>query len=516
MQPILSRAQIQGLDRQMFDQARVPGLVLMENAGRGAAEAILKYWKGRADPILVVCGVGNNGGDGFVVARQLRSVGRHVRVVALGASAELKGDAKQMADAWKGIGGQVRWIADPAELGHLQDELAVSHLVVDAIFGTGLSKPLGGVHLDAVRAINKSQVPCCSLDIPSGLDSDTGAVLGDAIRAELTVTFAYPKLGQFSTAGSDHVGELKTTSLGVPADSWERVGSSARRVSSADVANWLPKRKATTHKGLAGKVAVIAGSPGTFGAALMAAQGALRAGAGLVTHVGYRSTIEALQSRILEAMTRSLEPEALHDQLQEILSKSHSVVLGPGIGTTPESRELVKESLSIAAKTVVIDADAVTLLAKSPEWLLHAPGPRIPTPHVGEMAKILGSAVAAVEADPFRALAKAVDVTKAVVVLKGAHTLIGAPDMLPLVVGSTCPALATGGSGDVLSGMIGALAVSLEPWQAAACAVYWHNWAARRWVRVHGIDRGLLANELADTLPDALAELSQSAVGMSE
>ncbi len=516
MHPILSRAQIQSLDRQMLEQANVPGLVLMENAGRGAAEAILNHWNDRADKVVVVSGVGNNGGDGFVVARQLLSVGRQVQVVALGTADQLTGDAKRMADAWLGVGGHVRWIGESRELGYLQSALAASQLVVDAIFGTGLSKPLSGIHLEAVELINKSRVPCCSLDLPSGLHADTGVVLGDAIRAQLTVTFAYPKLGQYSTAACERVGQLQTTSLGIPADAWERVGSSARRISSSDVAGWLTKRSATTHKGLAGRVAVVAGGPGTFGAALMAAQGALRAGAGLVTHVGYRPTIEALQSRVVEAMTHCLEPHNMQQQLHEILAKVNSVVLGPGIGTGAESGELVRATLQLASNSVVVDADALTLIASAPNWLSQSSAKCILTPHAGELAKLLGSDIASIEADRFAALAKAVDKTKAVVVLKGAYTVVGAPNMLPLVVGTPCPVLATGGTGDVLSGMIGALAAILEPWCAAACAVLWHNWAARRWSRLHQSDRGLLAHELADSLPDALAELSQTTAAMSE
>ena len=500
----------------MLEQANVPGLVLMENAGRGAAEAILKYWKGRADRVLVVCGVGNNGGDGFVVARQLVSVGRQAQVIAFGAADQLKGDAKHMADAWLGIGGAIQWVGESHELTHLQRALGTCQLVVDALFGTGLSKPLRGIHLEAVGLINESRLPCCALDIPSGLDTDSGAVLGDAIRAELTVTFAYPKLGQYSTAACERVGELQTLSLGIPANAWERVGSSARRASNFDVVEWLPKRSATTHKGLAGRVAIVAGGPGTFGAALLAAQGALRAGAGLVTHIGYRPTIEALQSRVVEAMTRCLEPPGAQQQLAELLSKANSIVLGPGLGTGAESGELVRTTLQHASHPVVVDADALTLVAAAPNWLSQSPCKPILTPHVGELARLLDTDIASVEADRFTALARTVEKTQAVVVLKGAHTIVGAPNMLPLVVGSPCPAMATGGVGDVLSGIIGALAATLEPWRAAACAVLWHNFAARRWSRLHAADRGLLAHELADSLPDALAELSQSAVSMSE
>jgi len=500
----------------MIDQAKIPSLVLMENAGRSATEVILKRWPERAKRSLVVCGTGNNGGDGFVVARHLASAGCQVRVVALGAPEKFTKDAAQMAAAFSGSGGQVQWVADSTQLRTVKDELSGSKLLVDALFGTGLSKPLTGLYMDVVELLNQSQIPCCALDIPSGLDADTGSVLGGVVRANVTVTFAHPKVGLFSTSGVECVGELSIGSLGIPADSWKQVGSTAQRVELQEVVQWLPRRKSTIHKGLAGRVAVVAGSPGTTGAALLAAEGALRAGAGLVTHVGYQSTIDAIESRVLEAMTKALDFTDVRQQLRDVLRTTQCVILGPGLGTFADSKVLVEETLKQAAVTVVVDADALTLLAASPEWLTVSPEKRILTPHVGELARLLKTDVTSVEADRFQALKAAVALTHAVVVLKGAYTLVGAPDMLPLVVGGPCPALATGGSGDVLAGIIGALSVSLAPWSAAACGVYLHNWAARRWTRVHGSDRGLLAHELADSIPDALAELSQAAGQMPE
>jgi len=516
MTPILSRAQIQALDRLMINQAQIPSLVLMENAGRSATEVILNRWPEHAKRSLVVCGTGNNGGDGFVVARHLASAGCQVRVVALGAPEKLTEDAAQMAAAFSGSGGQVQWVSDSTQLRAVQDALAGSQLIVDALFGTGLSKPLTGLHMDVVELLNQSQIPCCALDIPSGLDADTGSVLGGVVRANVTVTFAHPKVGLYSTSAAECVGELSIGSLGILADSWKQVGSTAQRVELQDVAQWLPHRKSTIHKGLAGRVAVVAGSPGTTGAALLAAQGALRAGAGLVTHVGFQSTINAIESRVLEAMTKALDSGDARQQLRDVLRTTQCVVLGPGLGTFTDSKVLVEETLKQAAVTVVVDADALTLLAAAPEWLTVSPEKRILTPHVGELARLLKTDVTSIEADRFQALKAAVALTRAVVVLKGAYTLVGAPDMLPLVVGEPCPALATGGSGDVLAGVIGALSVSLAPWCAAACGVYLHNWAARRWARLHGSDRGLLAHELADSIPDALAELSQAAGQMSE
>jgi ADP-dependent NAD(P)H-hydrate dehydratase / NAD(P)H-hydrate epimerase len=510
MTPVLSRSQIQALDRSLMEQARVPGLVLMENAGRSASAEILEYFGSRAERTLVVCGTGNNGGDGFVVARHLASHAKCVRVIGLGRAEQLKGDALRMFEAFLGLGGAVTWIDAERELPALEEALEPSALVVDAIFGTGLSKPLSGLQLEAVRLINASQRPCCALDIPSGLDAESGQILGDSIRADLTVTFAYPKLGQFSSSAVERLGTLVTASLGVPEDCWQRVGASAQWAAPSEFVEFLPQRSRAMHKGLSGRVAIVAGSPGTLGAALLSAAGALRAGAGLVTHVGYGSTIEAIQGRVLEAMTRRVSEADLRPQLAEIIAKMDSVVLGPGLGTGASSADLVRETLEHAECPVVVDADALTLVAKNLKWLQHYPAMRILTPHVGELARILDTDVPSIEANRFEALARAVSLTNAVVVLKGAYTLVGAPEQLPFVVGGPCPALATGGTGDVLAGIIGALAVALSPVKAALCGVAWHNWAASVWQRDHAMDRGLLAHELADMLPDALAELSRT------
>ncbi len=516
MTPVLSRSQIQALDRSLIEQARVPGLILMENAGRGACAAVLEHFGDRARRTLVVCGTGNNGGDGFVVARHLTSRGRSVQVIGLGRADQLKGDALSMAEAFLGLGGAVTWIAEQGELGRLMSALEQSDLVIDAIFGTGLSKPLGGLQLEAVRIINASGVACCALDIPSGLDAQTGEILAESIRAELTVTFACPKLGQFSSAAVQCQGKLVTARLGVAEDSWTRVGASANWIAPSDIGEWIPQRAPTTHKGVSGRVAIVAGSPGTIGAAMLAAHGALRAGAGLVTHVGYGSTIDAIQGRVLEAMTHAVSHEDLSRQLGELLSRMDSVVVGPGVGTSAASADLVRETLAQAPCTVVVDADALTLVAKNPEWLERFAGKRILTPHVGELARILGSDIATIERNRFEALSHAVRLTHAIVVLKGAYTLVGAPGELPFVVGGPCPALATGGSGDILAGIAGALAVALPPVKAALCAVGWHQRAASRWQRQHAVDRGLLAHEIADILPDALAELSRTPSQMSD
>ncbi len=508
MQPVLSRRQIQELDQQLIMKARVPGLVLMENAGRGASREILERWPERATSTLVVCGTGNNGGDGFVVARHLAAAGCRVRVVALGQAEKVSPDASAMMGAWLGTGGYVDWITDRASHAILLRALGESRCVVDALFGTGLKKRREGNHAEAVEAINQRGLPCCALDLPSGLDCDTGAVLGGVVRAAMTTTFGYPKPGLFAARATECVGELVTVSLGVPDDSWRRVGKTADRVEARDLSAWFPKRAPTLHKGEAGRIAIVAGNPGTTGAALLAARGALRAGAGLVTHVGFPATIDAIETRVLEAMTFRLLPESLERDAESLFGRFDVVVLGPGLGLSDESQRLVRTVLRTAKIPVVIDADAITLASRAPQWLADSRGPRILTPHTGEMARLLGSNSESVDADRFAAVDEVANRFRAVVLLKGPFTIVGAPNEVPAIVGGHNPVLSHGGTGEVLDGILGSLLVSAEPRQAALCAGAWHHKAAECWAREKRSDRGLLAHELADRLPQALAELA--------
>jgi NAD(P)H-hydrate epimerase len=480
----------------------------MENAGRGAADAIQARFQIAGKRVLVVCGAGNNGGDGFVVARRLLVHGARVDLVALSALDRLKGDALTNAEAFVGTGGIITHVSDP-ELAPLEQALERADLVVDALLGTGLARPVEGFLARVVERINAAARACVALDIPSGLDSDTGRTLGVAIRATSTITFGHPKRGLLTPNGVLHTGELTVADIGVPASLAENSGYGAELIEASDVSKSLGKRGARAHKGASGRVLVLAGSPGKIGAALLVAHGALRAGAGLVTLGARPDAARALELRVLEAMTLRLDPSAPEASLAPVLENTDAVAIGPGLGLDDEARRIIRHVVLEWDGVKVVDADAITAFKADASELARAAGSLVLTPHPGEMGRLLGTSAAAVEADRFGAVERAVELTRATVLLKGAHTLIGSPGHRIAVGARGSSVLATGGAGDVLCGILAACAVTAAPRDAACAAAYLHGksgelWAARR----GGADRGLLAHEVADTLPEALAELA--------
>lgn len=510
MIPVLSRDQIRALDACAADECHVPGTILMENAGRGAAEAIerLLEQSGVRGHVLVLCGPGNNGGDGFVVARRLVVRGHRVRVVLTAQAERLKGDARTNHDAWTGLGGAVTEIPSDAELARLDGELDGAAVVVDALLGTGLDRDVEGRLRTIIERINATDVLRVALDIPSGLHADTGKVLGVAVRAHATITFAHLKLGLLASTGAEHAGHVEVADIGVPASLANRVGHAATVVEAEDVARAIGPRPLATHKGSAGRVIAVAGSAGKTGAALLVARGALRAGAGLVSICTSPEAADSLDRRVLEEMTLRIDPARVEASLDEHLDGAAAVAIGPGVGLDERARQVVDHVVLDWDGVKVVDADALTHFGGRAAELAKAAGRLILTPHPGEMGRLLGKSAAQVEADRFGALARAVELTQAVVLLKGAHTLIGAPGELAVVNSSGTPALATAGAGDVLGGITLALACTLAPHQAAWCAAWVHGAAAEAWADETGSDRGLLAHEVADRVPGVLAGLA--------
>jgi NAD(P)H-hydrate epimerase len=480
-------------------------LLLMENAGRNAAASLT-----RAAPngsALIVCGPGNNGGDGFVLARQLLAQGRDAHVLLLGHSQRLKGDAAVNHGAWCGVGGTV------TELGSAASRELVGRfgVIVDGLFGTGLDRPLVGDAAALVQLMNDAPAFRLALDVPSGLDANTGAILGTAVRAHRTVTFGAYKLGLLTPRGADLAGQIEVVDIGVPESLFDATGWDAEAVHARDIARLLTPRARSVHKGGAGRVTVFAGSAGKIGAALLVARGALRSGAGLVTIATHPDAADALDRRVLEEMTARLDPENLAQAIDDVLTSTRAAAIGPGLGLDARARAIVDRVVLGWDGPKVVDADALTLLKGRAAELRRAPGQLLLTPHPSELARLLGRTTEEVEADRFGAAREAAELTGAVVLLKGAHTLVARPGTRVSINMTGSPALATAGSGDVLSGVAAALACTLSLWDAALVAAHAHGSAGERWSCRSSADRGLLAHEIAEELPAVLAALRTSA-----
>jgi hydroxyethylthiazole kinase-like uncharacterized protein yjeF len=501
---------MRAFDAYAIDRCRVPGLVLMENAGRGATDVLIReLLGGRAANarVVVVCGTGNNGGDGLVIARHLFVRGAQVVVLVAGDMMRGSPDARANLDAWLGVGGEVRSLGPGATLAALTHAMVDPHVIVDALFGTGLDRAIDGWLADLVRAINAMATRRFSVDVPSGLDADTGAELGVSVQAHVTVTFGHHKLGLLTPNAANAAGRVHVVDIGVPASLTAHVGESARLLETSDLAGWVGRRAPSAHKTSAGHVVVVAGSGGKIGAAQLVARGAMRGGAGVVTIATWPDAATAIESHVLEAMTARLDVANLRESLEAILAGKHAVAIGSGLGLGHDARAAVEHVLESYRGPIVVDADALTAFAGRPAALAVAKN-AILTPHPGELARLLGKTVAQIEADRFRAVREAVGVTKTVVVLKGAHSIVASPDSRFALSPVACPALATAGSGDVLGGIIAAMACSLPPFEAACAGVMAHGLAGEAWSRAHGrADRGMLASEIADVLPALLAEV---------
>jgi NAD(P)H-hydrate epimerase len=508
MLPVLSAQQMRAFDQRATDVLGVPSLELMENAGSRATEGIQRLLlESKETPrVVVVAGAGNNGGDGFVVARRLTTGGARVKTFLALPVDKLSGDALTNHRVLVEMGASVTELVDDTE--PLEAALAEADLSVDALFGTGLDREVSGFPGQVIAVMNAAT--CCkvALDLPSGLHADSGRVLGVAARADYTFTFAYPKLGLCTPRGAALAGRVEVCDIVQPAEP-EVTGISARILEAADVSRQLVRRSGTTHKSSAGRVFVIAGSPGKLGAALLSAHGAQRAGAGLVTIATSPATADALDHRVLEVMTARIDEAAPEAALERLLQPCNAVVVGPGLGLDAAARRIVDAVVFGYEGPKVVDADAISHFAGRAAELARAKGVVL-TPHPGELGRLLGIPYQEVEDDRFGAVARAVELTSAVVLLKGRFSIIGTPGNLPLLNPTGGPVLATGGSGDVLSGVIAALACELSPRSAAVVGAYLHGAAGDAWAKAHGSDRGLLAHELADELPRTLGSLLAS------
>ncbi len=496
VQLLFNRQESREVDRAAIKDLGIVSLVLMENAGRGATDAILERFGDRLGRVSLVGGPGQNGGDAWVVARRLRLLGHAPSAVLIGQASRLKGDAKANWELLGKLGVDATELS-LNEVGGLAERLSEASLIVDGLFGTGLDRPIEGGYADAIAEMEAASAPIVSLDLPSGLDADTGGILGVAPHAELTVTFAGLKRGLHQYPGVEHAGEVRLGDIGIPITSRAR----ASLWGAGDLGALIAARAGDAHKGTNGHLLVIGGAPGKTGAAVLAGHAAFRAGAGLVTIGARPDARSALEQKVIELMTIELPTSADEAAVRALCEGKRAAVLGPGLGLDEIGKAWTRAFALHAPVPTVIDADAITNLAEEGiESLGDAAGPRILTPHPGEAGRLLGRSSAEVQADRYDAAAAIAKRTDQVVILKGARSIIGATDGLRVCAEGT-PALGVAGTGDVLSGVVGALSMTLQPIDAAIAGALLHAVAGKE--AAIG-DRGLIASEVADAVPAVL------------
>lgn len=477
---------VRALDRMAIEEQQIPGYTLMVRAGQALLEALNKRFP-EARRLVVLCGGGNNGGDGYVLARMARAKGLQVELVALTDPARLKGDAALACATFREGGGvTTEWTPRCVDR---------ADVIVDAILGTGLTRPLAGAAAEVVGAVAASGVPVLAVDMPTGLHSDTGQVLGDAIAADVTVTFVGLKLGAFVGAGPSYCGELVFDGLGIPPELYERVRPAARRIGRGLRRDTLPPRARDAHKGEFGHVLVVGGGRGMPGAARLAAEGALRSGAGRVTVATRPDNVTAVVAARPEVMCAGIDEP---DGIAPLLGRADVVALGPGLGTDGWAQGLLR-TVEASGLPVVADADALNLLALNPQrhgnWVL--------TPHPGEAGRLLAADAAAVQRDREGALGQLCVRYGGIVVLKGAGTLVGREGEVPWICDRGNPGMAAPGMGDVLTGVIAGIAAQCgDLFAAARVGVYAHAQAGDR-AAAKG-QRGMTALDVCAQLPHVL------------
>jgi NAD(P)H-hydrate epimerase len=511
---LVTREEMRELDRRTIEEIGILGLVLMENAGRGTAQIIKKRFGPERKKVAILCGRGNNGGDGFVVARYLKNWGWKVKVYLLSEKEKITGDAKANLEVWLKMGGELKEIRNEEELWSIKEELQHFDLIVDALLGTGLKDEVKGILKEAIQLINALGKPVIAIDIPSGIDATTGKVLGVAVKATLTVTFGLPKIGELIHPGLEYTGELYVVDISIPQVLVEDMDLKHTLLEPLELdLSPLKPRPLDTHKLTYGHLLVIAGSVGKTGAAAMAAEAALKMGTGLVTLGVPKSLNPILEVKLTEVMTYPLSDkegvfseEAL-EEVSELLAGKTALAIGPGIGTERGSKRLTLELLKLSQLPMVIDADGLNCLVGELEILKARKAPTVLTPHPGEMAKLIGISSKEVQSQRIQHAREFAERYGVILVLKGSRTLIAEPGGRVFVNPTGNPGMASGGTGDILTGMIGGLlAQGMDPLEAAKLGVYLHGLSGDLAKEEVG-EVCLVATDLLRYLPQAIKEV---------
>jgi len=503
---------MQQIDRQAIDGLGIPGLELMENAGRATYDMIVEYYGSVANNrVAVVAGKGNNGGDGCVVARYLKENGAHVEIYLLAKKKDVAGDAAVNLKRAIELGMPVREIEQAADL-RIPDD---TWLIVDAIFGTGFSGEMHPSYDTIINKINETGIPVVAIDAPSGLNGATGGIATPTIKADLTVTFGLPKIGQVLYPGKGYCGFLEVVDIGFPEGLDKDIKT--HLITADDARALLPPRKPDAHKGDYGKLFVLAGSTGLTGAATMASLTALKAGAGLVVLGCPASLNPTLEIKLTEVMTKPLPDVkkrgcfALRGmgEIRQQIAWADAVAIGPGIGTHHETAELVQRLARQVEKPLVIDADGLNNLARDIESLKLHKGPLVISPHPGEFSRLCGKSIDEIAKNRMALAGQFAAEFNLTIILKGAPSIIAEPGGNIYINYSGNEGMATAGSGDVLTGLIGGFLAQGQPaTQAAVLATFVHGLAGDIAAEAIG-ERGMIAGDIMNFVPKALMELEE-------
>ncbi len=494
---ILNADQMRNIDRRTTERFGVPSIVLMENAAIAVVDAIFEHYP-NSDRVALVCGTGQNGGDGFAVARHLENRGVVPVIVIAGERASIKGDALTNLQVCERLGIPIYEVREGGDIETALAHVADADVLVDALFGTGLNRAPSGVYADIIRGLAELRIPVLAIDLPSGANASSADPFDPCVQAEVTVTFAAPKLCHIFEPAALYCGEVIVADISIPDIAVEEEAVTLALITPKDVQPHVAPRLAATHKGTYGHVAIIAGSPGRSGAAVMCARGAIRTGAGLATVMTDAETAKLVHAGSIESMTYA------GSDLSEFLQNKDAALIGPGLRDDDASYETVRTMVSEIELPTIIDASALNAFASRAGEINPRGLPRVITPHPGELARILGTDTKSIGADRIAAAREAARACNCVVVLKGYQTLVAEPDGHVFVNPTGNPGMASGGMGDVLSGMVAALlARGTDPLDAACAAVYLHGLAGDILKEEIG-DTGLAATDVAERIPSAI------------
>ncbi|MDY0211854.1 MAG: NAD(P)H-hydrate dehydratase [Desulfuromonadaceae bacterium] len=517
---LVTAAQMRDMDSCAIETYGIPAAVLMENAGRSAAEILhTRYYKevsgAPLSRALVFSGRGNNGGDGYVIARHLQLRGWEVQVVVLARAEDLEGSAAINLKILQRAAVDIAFAPDSVRLDAILPILPCRDvLIIDAMFGNGLTSAIGGHYLKALRWINAATAVVAAVDMPSGVDATSGEILGEAVKADCSISFACAKVGQVSAPAYSVCGTLYVADIGMPKVLRDSVADTLLFVDDADAQQLLPPRRSDAHKGDCGHSLILAGTHGKGGAAQMAAEACVRSGSGLVTLVTPVTVQCSIAGHIPEVMTHGVSDTGwsveMLPELERLWQERNAIAIGPGLGTEESCARLVRELVVRCPLPLVLDADGLNAVSAVPEIFKQRAGVTVVTPHPGEMARLCGCSVAQVQAERIRTAQEFAALFGVIVVLKGARTVIADPYGAVRINSSGNHGMASGGMGDVLTGVITAfIAQGLAALDAATLGVYLHGRAADLCAQQYGTT-GYTATDVAKMLGRARQKLSSS------